>query len=107
MSSTTRVTVAIVVGCLLGFATLNMESLSDISANPILGGIQISFVTLLFPGLIGSMAFAGNVHAFSLGVAGFINAILYLGLVWITIGIIERFRLKRRNAKVLPEDPLG
>lgn len=75
MGGALRVTIAAGVGCLMGFVLFNMENLWWPSANPLLSSAQLCFATLLFPGLIGSMAFAGNFHALSLGVAGLINAI--------------------------------
>jgi hypothetical protein len=44
-----------------------------ISANPTVDVIQRALVSLLLPGLLGAAAFAGNIHAYSLGPAAIIN----------------------------------
>ncbi len=53
-------------------------------------------VSLLVPGLIASMAIAGNVHAFPLGVAAIVNFVFYFLLCW-TAGALIRKLLRRRN----------
>ena len=73
-----RTIAAMSVGISLGIATLQIESLTRS------GG---SLILLLFPGLLGSMILAGNVHAFPLWFACIINCIFYFGLVW-TIGYL-------------------
>jgi hypothetical protein len=50
-----------------------------------------SFITaVLFPGLLGSAAIAGNAHAFSLLVASAINFVLYFFVVWMICSVSRR-----------------
>ncbi len=74
-------------GVLMGGLTLLIEKFALISENPVIAAIQGTVLTLITPGLIGSMAVGNNVHAFSLAVAALINAVLYfvLGLISFTL----------------------
>lgn len=66
------------------------------SASLFFGNAGSIITALLFPGILGSIAFAGNAHAFSLWIAAGINFIFYFVLVWIICGvsrrILRRFR---------------
>jgi hypothetical protein len=42
---------------------------------------------VVFPGLLGSMAVAGNAHAFSLWVAAAFNGIFYCSLTWAALSL--------------------
>jgi hypothetical protein len=52
------------------------------------GGFAI--VAVVFPGILGSIALAGNAHAFSLLVAAGINLIFYFISVWAICGVSRR-----------------
>lgn len=60
------------------------------------GDFGFIITTVVFPGILGSIAIADNAHAFSLWVAAGINFIFYLVLIWIICGvsrrILRRFR---------------
>lgn len=53
-------------------------------------------VVLIFPGILGSMAFSGNVHAFHLWVAALINGLLYFILSYL-LGHLAITLLRRRT----------
>jgi hypothetical protein len=75
--------------------TLDLGKLSVISANPWLGGVQRCLVCLLFPGMFGAMAIAGNVHAWSLWVASGLNGLFYFVLTWIALRFASHLAKKR------------
>jgi hypothetical protein len=69
--------VSLVVGTVGVLVTLSLQSSAVVS----LGYTGLIFAsTVAFPGLIGSMLIAGNVHAFSLWIAAILNGIFYCGL---------------------------
>jgi hypothetical protein len=74
---------------LLTLGLENFGSLSSGAAGGILTGV-------LFPGLLGSMAIAGNVHAFSLWFAAAFNGILYCGLIWVALSLFTAISRKFR-----------
>jgi hypothetical protein len=59
--------------------TLCLDSRAIVSMG--YSGLSVLSVIAL-PGVIGSMAIAGNNHDFSLWVAAFLNGLLYFGLCW-------------------------
>ena len=81
----------------LGFGI--MSALLSISlehrAALLFGDAGFIITAVVFPGLLGSMVIAGNVHAFSLWLAAGINFVFYFTLVWIicavSIRIVRRF----------------
>ena len=83
MQPSPRTIFAGVISAALGIATFSLEQF---------GGAGQVFVFLLLPGLIGSMAISGNVHAFPLWVAAIINILFYFGLVWILGVVWTKFR---------------
>ena len=85
-----RIILPVFVGCAFGSLTLALQSSSFLSAYPTISMGMRSIVVLLMPGLIGSMAFAGNVHAFSLWIAAIINAIFYFLLSAIALRLSEK-----------------
>lgn len=85
-----RLILSVLVGCVFGSLTLAMQSSSILSAYPMISMGMRSIVVLLLPGLIGSMAFAGNVHAYSLWIAAVINAIFYFLLSAIAFKLSEK-----------------
>jgi len=85
-----QLSIAIAWGILLGSLTFAVRPISTISANFVLGAIQKGTMVLLLPGLIGSAAVAGNVHAFSLVPAAIINALFHFGIAWLLIRIKVR-----------------
>ena len=58
--------IPLALGGTLASLTLCFEKLSAISESPIIGDAQRFLVTLLFPGMLGSMVMGGNVHAWNL-----------------------------------------
>ena len=85
----------LILGGVQAILTFNLEGLSATSDNPFLGGVQRCLVSLLLPGMFGSMAMGGNVHAWSLWVAAGLNGVIYFGLIWIAVHFASRF-VKRR-----------
>ena len=49
-------------------------------------------IYFLFPGIIGSMATDGNVHAFSLVAAAAINVLVNFGIVWFLCSLLMRIK---------------
>ncbi len=49
-------------------------------------------IYFLFPGLVGSMAIAGNVHAFSLLPAAVINVLVNFGILWLLCSLLMRIK---------------
>ena len=98
----TNSVVALVVACSVAARTLAYSSYD-------IGPVIIVFI---FPGILGSMAFSGNVHAFHLWIAALVNFAFYFLLCW-TAGVLARrissvlarkiFR--RRNDISEPENP--
>jgi hypothetical protein len=85
-----RLYLAVAAGALSGGLTLAVEELAVISENPILGAAQHVLFYLLFPGMLGSMAVSGNVHAFQLWVAAAINGLIYFGVAWLMGRLVAR-----------------
>jgi hypothetical protein len=73
-----------------------LEQLSDVSENSIIGVARPVLFALLFPGILGSMAMSGNVHAFRLWIAAGINGLIYFGLMWLAWHSIARL-VKRKT----------
>jgi uncharacterized protein (DUF2062 family) len=92
---------AAIVGLSLGIATLDMEKLSSISANPILGVFQEGLIFALVPGLIPSVAVG------SLWIGCVVNATFYFALIWSISSLLQRHRRKQRKASPIQEDHLG
>jgi len=84
--------VSLVAGIITALLTISLET----SAVVYLGYAGFILTALLFPGLLGSIAIAGNVHAFSLWIAAGINCVFYFLLVRMIWGvsrrILRRFR---------------
>jgi len=85
-----RLLLPLILGGVLAILTLNLEKLSATSDNPFLGDVQRCLVALLLPGMFGSMAMGGNVHAWSLWVAAGLNGVIYFGLVWVASRLASR-----------------
>ena len=75
--------------------SLFMEQLSLLSASALVATIQKLGMILLFPGLLASMAFGGNVHAFSLVTAAIFNALIYFCIAWLIFRLIFKLQAKR------------
>ncbi|HUH62548.1 MAG TPA: hypothetical protein VLZ50_06105 [Terracidiphilus sp.] len=85
--------IAVGLGLAATIGTAMIEKLS------FLGYVLGSFTTLLlFPGLLCSMAFAGNVHAYSLFPAAVANFIFYFCLTWGVSFVVSRFRHGRASS---------
>jgi len=80
----------LILGGVLAILTLNLEGLSATSNNPFWGDVQRCLVSLLLPGMLGSMAMGGNVHAWSLWVAAGLNGVIYFGLIWVAGRLASR-----------------
>ena len=91
---------SIALGCLFGGATLAIESLSALSGNPWVGAVQRFLIALILPGIIGSAALSGNVHAFHLWVAALINCLIYFLLGVLTNRLILRAIKSRTSQRV-------
>ncbi len=83
-----RATVASAFGLAMGAATFSLESFS---------WVERFFVPFLIPGLIGSMAVGGNVHAFSLWVAAIINTVFYFLVLWLLSAFFTMLHRKIRR----------
>jgi len=80
-----RVIVASTVGIAMGLTTFSLEHFS---------WFEHYLVPLLLPGVIGSMAVAGNAHAFSLWIAAIINALFYSLIIWLLGAVLATLRRK-------------
>jgi hypothetical protein len=84
--------VALGVGIMTALFSISLEHRVAL----LFGDAGFIIAAVVFPGLLGSMAIAGNVHAFSLWIAAGINFIFYFTFVWIicavSIRIVRRFR---------------
>jgi hypothetical protein len=93
-TSRRRVLVCLALGIAAIFVTLSLES----HAVESLGYTGLVFAsTVAFPGLLGSMAIAGNVHAFSLWIAATVNGVFYFGLCWIICALFNVIMRKLRR----------
>ena len=70
--------------------TLVLEQIGGPSSNPIANSIQAAAIGFLIPGMIGSMAVSGNVHAFHLWVAALFNFVIYFLVCWAIVSLIGR-----------------
>jgi len=84
-----RVVAAIVavVGVVAVLLTLSLEYSRTAYSMGYSGLTVVSMIA--FPGLMGSMVIAGNVHAFSLWVAAFLNGLFYCGLSWAACALLN------------------
>jgi len=69
--------IALAVGIIAAALTLSLYT------TPLMGSAGRVLSTVLFPGILGSAAVAGNAHAFSLGMGAAINFVLYFGITWV------------------------
>jgi hypothetical protein len=92
-----KLPVALLFAVIVFTLTLAIEHLGPSSENPIIEAAQIVGMVLIIPGLIGSVAFSGNVHAFPLWLAAVLNALLYFGIGWFAIYLVERFVRNRKR----------
>ena len=103
-SETTRhfvsrgVLIALLLGGIMASLTLSIEGLGAPAEIPMIGDPRSVLVTLLFPGMLGSMAVSGNAHAWHLWVAALVNGLVYFGLGWIGSRVIAS--LFRRAKKI-------
>jgi hypothetical protein len=95
-----RVWIAAAVGALIGALTFAVGPISTISQNPILGVAQKFLMILLLPGLIGSSAISGNVHAFPLAPGALINALFNFCSSWLLLALVGRLRGPRKTTTV-------
>jgi len=91
--------IALTWGALIGSLTFAVGPLSDISANPFLAVAQKAIFISILPGLIGGIAFSGNVHAFSLGAGAAVNFIFHFA---VSLALLRLFTRNKRNVKNQP-----
>jgi len=84
--------VAIGLGCAFAILTLEIEKITGVSARSKFA------LTLLFPGILGSIAIGGNAHAFHLWIAAAWNFIFYFLLSWVIIALAGRVRRRFHNS---------
>jgi hypothetical protein len=85
--------IAAVAGTAAVVLTIGLESRAAMS----MGFSSLRAMSLIaLPGLIGSMAIAGGVHAFSLWIAAILNGLLYFGLSWAAASLFNSIRKKFR-----------
>ena len=82
--------VGVTLAALFGTLTAMIQRVAAISPNWLVGAIQRAAIVLLLPGLIGSMAIGGNVHAFSLPAACAINMLVYFGVGFLLEKLLGR-----------------
>ena len=78
--------VALAAGIVSALLSVSLEH----SAYSFTGDSGYFITAALFPGLLGSMAIAGNVHAFNLWIAAAINFIFYFLVVWMICSVSRR-----------------
>ena len=83
---------ALAIGIIAALLTLGLYSFSL----PSLGKAGLVLAGVAFPGLLGSIVVAGNVHAFNLWVAAAFNGIFYCFFAWAALSLVSaivgRFR---------------
>jgi len=85
---------ALGLGCLVAVLTITMGHWPSSMTERQLGLYTIG---LLLPGILGSMAVNGNVHAFHLWVAALLNFLFYFLLCWSAGAVVIRlFRILKR-----------
>jgi hypothetical protein len=89
-----RTAIAAVLSGASATGTVCFATLSFLSGNSIIAGLQAAVTYLLFPGVIVAIAVSGNAHGFSLWVAALINAAVYFGLGWFGYGLLVRHESK-------------
>jgi hypothetical protein len=78
--------VALAVGIVTALLSISLEY-SGFSTSEIAGYVIIAAI---FPGILGSIAIAGNVHAFSLWIAAGINCVFYFLIVLKICHVVSR-----------------
>ena len=94
-------------GFLTGCSTFGVGPLSSISDNRVLGLGQKCVMLLLLPGLIGSGAVVGNVHAFSLALAACINFLFTFALLYLICSPLVIWRQSRMADAEPTSSPSG
>ena len=84
---------ALTIGIVAALLTLTLYSFGSEAW----GGAGQIVAGIVFPGLLGSMSVAGNVHAFNLGIAAVLNGILYSGLAWAALKLVSAILVRFRN----------
>jgi hypothetical protein len=91
---------ALLFGGIMASLTLSIEGLGSPSEIPMIGDPRPVLVTLLFPGMLGSMAVSGNAHSWHLWIAALVNGLVYFGLGWIGSKVIASlFRKIRKSGR--------
>ena len=76
LSSRSATPIALAVGIIAAALTLALYT-------PLMGSASRVLAAVLFPGILGSLAVAGNAHAFSMGWARQLTLELYFGITWV------------------------
>jgi hypothetical protein len=76
LSSHRATTISLAVGIIAAALTLALYT-------PLMGSAGRVLSAGLFPGILGSVALAGNAHAFRMGKGAAISFILYFGITWV------------------------
>ena len=92
-----RIYVGAAAGALMGGLTGAVETISTLSRNPVIAGLQETAMMLIIPGLLGSAIVSGNVHAFSLVFAAAINTSIYFAVGWISCSLWRRMKQSRQR----------
>lgn len=77
--------------------TLNIEKLSVVPDGPIFAFIQQCMTDVLFPGVLISFAFSGNVHAWPLWLAALGNFVFYLAVIHIGVLVYHKIQSSRNS----------
>jgi len=76
LSSRSATPIALAVGIIAAALTLALYT-------PLMGSAGRVLAAVLFLGILGSVAVAGNAHAFSIWIGAAINLVLYFGITWV------------------------
>ena len=88
--------IALAVGIIAAALTLSLYT-PLMGSEPLMGSAGRVLSTVLFPGILGSVAVAGNAHAFSLGMGAAINFVFYFGIAWVICKALAGIGKKLRH----------
>lgn len=92
IARSSNVVVAFGLGCVFAVLTLEIGRITGVAA------LSKFALTLLIPGVLGSIAIGGNAHAFHLWIAAAWNFIFYFLLCWVIIALAGRVRRRLRKS---------
>jgi len=82
--------IGLAVGIIAAALTLSLYT-------PLMGNACQVLSAVLFPGILGSVAVAGNAHAFNLGIGAAINLVIYFGITWVICKVVAGIGKKLRH----------